>query len=117
MYTLDQTFINNILSINNNNAYVNSNNFIDYNKSANITLNYLNLTNPIILKDGNPCLDDCNLYSYTGNTAFFGVSGWTNYSLTNASWIFINQTPSNLSTTTFGLLIINYNVQIKNCNK
>lgn len=104
------TNINQFIIIKNNNAFLDSSSYPEYNSSANITLNSLNLTNPIILKDGTPCTSGCTLYSYNGSTAFFGVTGWTNYSLTNSSWIFLNQTPSNLSTTTFGLLTINYNI-------
>jgi hypothetical protein len=80
-----QTSFNSILSITNNSAYVNSGSYVDYNKSANITLLNLptNFTNPVILKNGVQCpAGQCyNFTSLNAGNVTFNVTSWSNYSV------------------------------------
>jgi len=81
----NQTAFSSILSIANNSAYIDSVNYVDYNVSANITLNGIGnrgFMTPSILKDGVACGSSCyNFTSLTADTVIFNVSSWTNYSI------------------------------------
>jgi len=54
------------------------------NNSAVITLNLTgkNITNPVILKEGNPC-EDCSILNYGNELISFNVNSWSNYSVTS----------------------------------
>ncbi len=82
--TTQNTSFDSILSIGNNSAYVDSENYPDYNVSADVTLDLsgFSIINPKILKDGEMCSAPfCNVLSYLNKIITFNVSSWSNYSV------------------------------------
>ena len=89
----NQTSFNLILSLENNSAYVNSTNYVDYNVTANVTLNNIGereLDNPTILKDGAECTDCYNFTALNADTVIFNVTSWSNYSVGETSGMDFN---------------------------
>ncbi|MEM2955958.1 MAG: hypothetical protein QW041_00005, partial [Candidatus Pacearchaeota archaeon] len=80
------TSLRDIMNISSNLIEVDSDNYPDYNVSANLTLyNVPSFSNPIVLRNGIECNQttqpSCYLFSYAGGTAVFNVSSFTNYSI------------------------------------
>ncbi|MDP4012723.1 MAG: hypothetical protein Q8R00_03915 [Candidatus Nanoarchaeia archaeon] len=68
--------------ISNNRILISSEDLIQLNKSATIELYNLTFSDPIILKDDVECPDTiCTIISYSGGTAIFNVTHFTEYSL------------------------------------
>jgi hypothetical protein len=75
---------NNNLFIKHNFIEIKSKNLPQLNKSAKLTFQNLDFENPIILRDGKPCLD-CEIISYDSFGLTFLVNHFTNYSATENS--------------------------------
>lgn len=71
--------LNNIVSISDNYAYVDSSNS-GFNKSAIISLYNLNYDYPLVLRDGFVCVD-CNILSNSAGVISFSVSHFSGYSI------------------------------------
>jgi parallel beta-helix repeat protein len=76
------TTFSQIMNISNNSIYLDSNNYPDYNVSANLTLYSLTFSNPRILRNDNNCpASICTFLDYSAGTLVFNVTGFTNYSV------------------------------------
>jgi hypothetical protein len=73
------------VNVSSNFISVDSSTYPELNKSAVISFYNLTLSDPIILRNGNICPSSvCTRISYTGGTLVFNVTGFTNYSSTEA---------------------------------